>query len=947
MFPQDGALLVQNLTIQTTNKSNLETLGIKSLGNKTTMDDRLANGYSASFSKPFKTSTPADNVTAASEIVRLRSATRSLSIMTQRPGARAKEEEALLQRINVRLDGLEEDGAGIINKLENWVEELLGKAREAVVEWDTMPDKMTGYSAVSQQLVNVEDEFTLLSVNLSQWLNFTLYSRELDIDSNHIDDSVLSHDNMVMDGRKHAKADILEGDLESSDSVDVKKHEENADANNGNNNCSKEELNRNMSITQIEKRKLENNNPESLYYSPLQIKKLQNIDIPIPGELKLKLKALKIYRTDNELKLKPHQIFKTNNRTSRENVNLRENKENKLIEQDKTEKRRNFKNNEMSGDIEILPSPVLSSEKILNETPVNLEKKETTEKMIKDIEKPEKLVASLEGKINVPLGGYENCETAKPTGRGDGGVATIENITQKWKKLDTGFASHNFYFTEGCPSLFWIHLDTPSLDNLQTHLDATYKRGEGDRAPSGLEVGSSVLAKFAIDGKFYRARVEEVISKEDCVYHVRYTDYGNSAIVTGKDIQSWDSELELVPDQAVSCRLADAPSHWKQTTWTKEQLEVFYQIVDQSSGQLSVELGTRLREAKSLNFMEPMFEVVVHEFGTVDHSGANLVESLREHRSFANAFHLPEDANATENSASSHKMPLSAPTEPGSPVPSNIAEKAKSKVRNWLNFKCQEEDETTVPSQVSSVKSSRPKLCPNSAIQSKVKSIQSVVRKEEDLKTPPHNLGSLKILVDENCSFVYSVSRMENPGKFYVQPLQEEHVSLSKIHKEIGQHSPCIPTPDEHLVVPGTVWCLFNQVKQRWCRVRVESRSSSSVSVRSIDDGISQHGVGFGSLGRLPDSWVRHHPGLAVRCHMVGCNPKGKVWDPKSTAKLKKLLGDSKQHRAIVVKEENGSVGLVLLAEGNVVNQQMVEWGFAVSDFMDMFHQFRKATTTN
>lgn len=291
----------------------------------------------------------------------------------------------------------------------------------------------------------------------------------------------------------------------------------------------------------------------------------------------------------------------------------------------------------------------------------------------------------------------------------------------------------------------------------------------------------------------------------------------------------------------------------------------------------------------------------------------------------------------------SNEIPPASPEQPGSPVPSIIAQRAKSKVQNWLNFKCPDVD-PNLSFEASSVKSFRAKLCPNSTLQLKERSFESVVLdddvvnflpiKQEGSKIPPPNIEKLKILVDENSSFLFTLSSLVNPGKFYIQPVQEQPDSLNKIHQEIERHSHTLSTPDQSLVVPGTVWCLFNQVKQKWCRVRVERCSSSCVSVRSIDDGTSQQSIGFGSLRRLPklnpNSWVSQRPGLAVLCHLVGCSPTGRVWDPKSTAKLEKILGYSKQHRAIAVVEENGSMGLVLLAKENLMNQKMVEWGFAV-----------------
>jgi len=1050
-----------NLSIQAPNNLNLGTLGINNnmmdealpprLEQELTQEknfnetEELPNGFvnvrskqldllfkrnfytnadSPSLPKPFQCSTPTADVTGNPRFIprgRLGSATSTLSLKSGRTGTRPKEGDILLQRIKARLVGLEEEGADVViglGKMKIGVEELLKEARGAVKELDSMADKLSGYSAVSQQLVKVEDEITLLSATLSQWFNSTLGSGELGVDSIHINDSDFeiekalnvktleeTHENKedfipilsIMNETETSKSNINDIERTTVNSLPApadhkisnKEHEI------FNYKAYTEELNRKMIRPQIEGPKIDNEKPESLYYSPLQIKKLQNINNPISGELKLKLKAHKIYRTENKLLERVPEFNSASTLTTQASISkdlvhysrsldkidnllennekhlTLENKENKSTEQEDITK----KNNEMIGDIEILESSVLSSEETLNETVEIsghsavkefkfIEKDEISEKIIKN--KTESIVASPQEKIISQLDGVENCETLwSPS------VTTIESIAKGLNKLDSGYKG-NFIFTEGCPSLFWIHLDTPSLTDLQTHLESVYKHGEGDGGGLGIGVGSEVLAEFSIDGKIYRARVEEVISEEakaeDCMYCVRYSDYGNSEIVTGKEIHSLDRELRHIPSQAVSCCLVDAPSHWKHKTWTSDQMDVFYQIVDQRSGQLTVELRTKLREPKSLNFLEPMFEALVF------HGGDNVIETLRKHRSFANDFRLPLDTNASKNSksldAATHVDPANpplvfpspevlpaSPRQPGSPLPFGFVEKAKSKCLDWLRFKCEEGD-TTLTSQVSSVKSYRAKLSPNSTLQSKEMSFHSSVHvlpladeivnflpsEEESLKTPPLSIGSRKILMDENCSFVYTMSSLEHPGKFYILPIQEEAPSLNQIHQEILRHH--LSTPDEHLVIPGSVWCLFSQFKQKWYRVRVESRSSCGVSVRLVDDGTSQEGVGFESLRRLPNTWVSRLPGLAVQSHLVGCNPAREVWHPKSTAKLEKILGYSNLHRAIAVGEENSSYGLVLLVEGEVLNQQMVEWGFAVSQFMDMFDQFAEATST-
>merc|ERR1719186_2266123 len=96
----------------------------------------------------------------------------------------------------------------------------------------------------------------------------------------------------------------------------------------------------------------------------------------------------------------------------------------------------------------------------------------------------------------------------------------------------------------------------------------------GDSGGEGLDTGSSVLAKYSVDGLDYRARIQEVVFKEEdgleAMYRVSYVDYANSGVVFGKELVVWDSHLDILSEQAVSCRLEGAPALWREeggATW--------------------------------------------------------------------------------------------------------------------------------------------------------------------------------------------------------------------------------------------------------------------------------------------------------------------------------------------------------------------------------------------
>ena len=78
----------------------------------------------------------------------------------------------------------------------------------------------------------------------------------------------------------------------------------------------------------------------------------------------------------------------------------------------------------------------------------------------------------------------------------------------------------------------------------------------GERAGK-MCVGNLVLARYTVDDKVYRAKIEEVFV--DGVYSVRYIDYGTRGDnLTAFDIYPWVPALEIIPPQAVLCCFADS-----------------------------------------------------------------------------------------------------------------------------------------------------------------------------------------------------------------------------------------------------------------------------------------------------------------------------------------------------------------------------------------------------
>ena len=74
-----------------------------------------------------------------------------------------------------------------------------------------------------------------------------------------------------------------------------------------------------------------------------------------------------------------------------------------------------------------------------------------------------------------------------------------------------------------------------------------------------LKAGSLVIAVFAKDSRRYRAKVEKIVTHNEGKksFKVRYIDYGNSDEVEASQLYTWEPLLEVVPAQAICCKLKD------------------------------------------------------------------------------------------------------------------------------------------------------------------------------------------------------------------------------------------------------------------------------------------------------------------------------------------------------------------------------------------------------
>lgn len=77
-------------------------------------------------------------------------------------------------------------------------------------------------------------------------------------------------------------------------------------------------------------------------------------------------------------------------------------------------------------------------------------------------------------------------------------------------------------------------------------------------ASNRLTAGATCLARFSVDGQWYRAKVEHADVSDPVApsYWVRFLDYGNREKVGGAEIRSIDAALSAVPPQARQASLS-------------------------------------------------------------------------------------------------------------------------------------------------------------------------------------------------------------------------------------------------------------------------------------------------------------------------------------------------------------------------------------------------------
>ncbi|XP_066478363.1 tudor domain-containing protein 6 [Tiliqua scincoides] len=136
-------------------------------------------------------------------------------------------------------------------------------------------------------------------------------------------------------------------------------------------------------------------------------------------------------------------------------------------------------------------------------------------------------------------------------------------------------------YTES-PSLFWCQLDQSSQDlkALMAKIqDYCINSAQPHDWPNPV-----CLAKYAADGKWYRAHIVNAMSQTEEV-EVTYVDYGNKELVSRKDLRATRAEFLQLRAQAFTCSLYNLiqPNGQDPFVWDEKGTEAFQEFVDAAS----------------------------------------------------------------------------------------------------------------------------------------------------------------------------------------------------------------------------------------------------------------------------------------------------------------------------------------------------------------------------
>jgi len=128
------------------------------------------------------------------------------------------------------------------------------------------------------------------------------------------------------------------------------------------------------------------------------------------------------------------------------------------------------------------------------------------------------------------------------------------------------------------PSEFYVHAKDAkkNIDAIEAEL-AKANKGDNAKLEQPVKKGIPCLAKFSDDGKWYRARIEKLISSTK--FGVVFTDYGNYDEVHYDDLRKISPGLLSIPPLAQKCGLAYIWAADKKTETGEEAAERLRELI--------------------------------------------------------------------------------------------------------------------------------------------------------------------------------------------------------------------------------------------------------------------------------------------------------------------------------------------------------------------------------
>ena len=130
-----------------------------------------------------------------------------------------------------------------------------------------------------------------------------------------------------------------------------------------------------------------------------------------------------------------------------------------------------------------------------------------------------------------------------------------------------------------------------------------------------LQVGAWLFARYEVDNRIYRASVENIseVNNKHLV-KVRFTDYGNAAEVGRIHLYHWETNFQVIPPQAVCCKLKNLERISKTVLPNTEEHTAFSKIM-KSINPLQVSIHEKLFDSSyhCRHQYSPQLTVSVHD----------------------------------------------------------------------------------------------------------------------------------------------------------------------------------------------------------------------------------------------------------------------------------------------------------------------------------------------